>query len=420
MLRSTERRIGALRDIELYRAILGLSAPWTVVRVDLDIKGQQVTVRVDPGPGPFPCPECGTAGLRYDSKPRRWRHLDTCQFTTWIEADVPRVDCASHGVKQLRVPWAEPGSQFTALFERLAIDLLRECSVTGAGELLRITWDEAWGIKARAVRRGRARRRPEVVARLGVDEKAIAKRHRYLTVVADLDRKQVLHLADDRKQESLDGFWTTLSPAQRDGVAAVAMDMWEPYVQSTRAHVPEAESKIVFDKFHIVKHLHDAVDRVRRREHRALQRAGDERLTGSKYLWLMNPRDMSPDQDATFRALLQQDLQVARAWLVKEQFERFWRYRAPTAAQRFFRRWFWRATHSRLRPVADVAKLIQRHFPNILTYLRHRITNAGLEGINSVIQWVKKTARGFRNPEHFKIAIYFHCGGLDLYPHESR
>ncbi|MFQ5899922.1 MAG: helix-turn-helix domain-containing protein, partial [Candidatus Methylomirabilia bacterium] len=143
-----------MRDVELYRTILGLRVPWTVASVNLDVKGQQVVVRVEAGAGPFPCPECETAAPRYDSKPRRWRHLDTCQFTTWIEVEVPRVHCPSHGVRQIRIPWAEPGSQFTALFERWAIDLLRECSVRGAAQLLRITWDEAWGIKERAVRRG--------------------------------------------------------------------------------------------------------------------------------------------------------------------------------------------------------------------------------------------------------------------------
>ena len=409
-----------MRDIELYRAILGLPAPWSVASVDLDVKAQRVVVHVEAGPGPFPCPECGTAAKGYDSKPRRWRHLDTCQFTTWIEADVPRVDCPAHGVKQVRVPWAEPGSQFTALFERLAIDLLRECSVTGAGRLLRVTWDEAWGIKGRAVKRGLGRRQREVVAHIGVDEKAIAKRHRYLTVVADLDASRVLYLADERKQESLDGFWATLTRAQRDGIEAVAMDLWEPYVLSTRAHLPAAEDKIVFDKFHVVKHLHDAVDHVRRGEHRALKGVGDDRLTGSKYLWLMRPQAMSPAQRQAFRALQADELKVGRAWTLKERFRTFWEYTYPGAARNFFQRWFWRATHSRLAPMADVAKLIQRHLPNLLTYLTHRITNAGLEGVNAVIQWVKKTARGFRNPEHFKIAIYFHCGGLDLYPHESR
>ena len=409
-----------MRDVELYRALLGLTAPWAVAAVEVDMKGQRIVVRVDAGPGPYPCPECGTAGLRYDRKPRRWRHLDTMQFTTWIEADVPRVQCGIHGVKQLPVPWAEPGSQFTALFERLAIDLLRECSVTGAVELLRISWDEGWGIKARAVKRGLARRGAEVVGRIGVDEKAIAKRHRYLTIVADLEQSRVLYLADDRKQESLDGFWPTLTPAQRDGITAVAMDMWEPYVQSTRTHLPGADDKIVFDKFHVVKHLHDAVDHVRRGEHRALKRAGDERLTGSKYRWLRRPEDLTEEQRTAFRALQREDLKVGRAWALKERFRTFWAYRYPGAAQTFFTRWYWRATHSRLKPMAIVAKLIKRHLPNLLTYLRHRLTNAGLEGVNAVIQWVKKTARGFRNPEHFKTAIYFHCGGLDLYPHESR
>ena len=409
-----------MRDVELYRAILGLTPPWTVVSVELDVTGQQVVVQVDAGGGPFACPECGAAGPRYDRKPRRWRHLDTMQFTTWIEADVPRVECATHGVRQVRIPWAEPGSQFTALFERLAIDLLRECSLTGAGRLLRITWDEAWGIKGRAVKRGLARRGEEVVPHVGVDEKAIAKRHRYLTLVADLDRNRVLYVADDRKQDSLDGFWPTLTPAQLAGISAVAMDMWEPYVQSTRAALPAADAKIVFDKFHVVKHLHEAVDLVRRAEHRALRRAGDDRLTGSKYLWLMRPRDMTPAQREAFRTLHRGDLKVARAWTLKERFRAFWEYTYLGAARTFFTRWFWRATHSRLRPVVTVAKLIQRHLPNLLTYLQHGLTNAGLEAINAVIQWVKKTARGFRNPEHFKIAIYFHCGGLDLYPHETR
>ena len=167
-----------MRDVELYAAILGLTPPWRVVAVDVDVKGEQVTVKVDAGPGPFPCPECHSISPGYDRRPRRWRHLDTCQLRTWVEAEIPRVQCSQHGVKQIAIPWAEPGSQFTMLFERLAIDFLRECSVAGAAALLRLTWDEAWGIKVRAVRRGLARRTAEPVRHLGVDEKAITKGHR--------------------------------------------------------------------------------------------------------------------------------------------------------------------------------------------------------------------------------------------------
>jgi transposase len=134
----------------------------------------------------------------------------------------------------------------------------------------------------------------------------------------------------------------------------------------------------------------------------------------------MRPQDMTEAQRATFRGLRRSDLKVARAWALKERFRQFWEYTYRGAAQTFFARWFWWATHSRLKPMAAVAKLIQRHLQNVLTYLRHRLTNAGLEAVNATIQWVKKTARGFRNVEHFKTAIYFHCGGLDLYPHESR
>jgi transposase len=155
-------------------------------------------------------------------------------------------------------------------------------------------------------------------------------------------------------------------------------------------------------------------------EHRWLARGGDTRLTGTKYLWLRRPSELTTDQRRTFRLLLGSDLKVGRAWALKERFRHFWDFTYRGAAERFFARWFWRATHSRLKPMAQVAWMIRRHLPNVLTYLRHRITNAGLEAVNATIQWVKKTARGFRNVDNFKTAIYFHCGGLDLYPLQTR
>jgi transposase len=409
-----------MRDIELYATILGLTPPWKVAGVEVDVPGEQVTVKVEAGPGPFACPICQQPSPGYDRRPRRWRHLDTMQLRTWIEADIPRVQCTQHGIKQIVIPWAEPGSQFTQMFERLAIDFLRECSVTGAATLLRITWDEAWGIKRRAVQRGLARRTAEPTPYIGVDEKAITKGHSYLTIVADLERSRVLFVNEDRKAESLDAFWPTCTPVQRASIVAVAMDMWEPYIQSVSTHVPGGQAKIVFDKFHIVKHLHAAVDKVRKLEHRLLAHGGDKRLTGTKYLWLRRPSEFTANQRRTFRLLLGSDLKVGRAWALKERFRQFWDYAYRGAAERFFIRWFWRATHSRLKPMTQVAWMIRRHLPNVLTYHRHRITNAGLEAVNATIQWVKKTARGFRNADNFKTAIYFHCGGLDLYPLESR
>jgi len=148
------------------------------------------------------------------------------------------------------------------------------------------------------------------------------------------------------------------------------MDISEPYVQYTRAHLADADGKIVFDKFHVVKHLHEAVDRVRRGEHRALKREGDARLTGSKYLWLRRAVELSLEHRAVLRALQREDFKVGRAWALKERFRTFWEYRYPGAARTFFTRWYWRATHNRLKPMTAAAKLIQRHLPNLLTYLR--------------------------------------------------
>src|SRR5438128_3221379 len=142
--------------------------------------------------------------------------------------------------------------------------------------------------------------------------------HRYLTLVNDLERGRVLYVAEGREQASLDGFWKTLSSEQVQGIEAVAMDMWDPYVNSVRAHLPGAERKIVFDKFHIAQHLGEAVDRVRRKEQKVLKAAGDDRLTGTRYDWLRNPVAMEPKDRREFAELRKSGLQTARAWALKE------------------------------------------------------------------------------------------------------
>lgn len=314
------------------------------------------------------------------------------------------------------VPWAEPRSRFTLLFERLAIDVLRQCDVTGATKILRISWDEAWGIMERAVTRGTTRKGRTVVRRIGVDEKAAAKGHRYLTLVCDLDEGTVEHIAEDRKTESLKGYYKGLSTEQLAGIEAVAMDMWEPYITATLDHVPEAAEKLVFDRFHVMSHIGKAVDMVRKQEHRALMAVGDKTLTGSTYLWLYSRENVPERRRDEFAALRRQELKVGRAWAIKEALRRLWHYVYPASGWTFWKRWYFWATHSRLEPIRKAAETIRRHIDNILTYYQHPVTNAMSEGLNSKIQKIKSMACGFRNIEHFKTAIYFHCGGLDLYP----
>jgi transposase len=407
-----------VQDRDLYAQILGVQEPWGVEGVDLDLKAGEVVVRLThDASANWPCPECGKICGLYDHQPkRRWRHLDTCQLRTILEAEPPRSNCPDHGVKAVKLPWAEPGSRFTALFERLAIDWLLAASQKAVAERLHLSWDEVHAIQERAVKRGLARRKAEPVAYIGVDEKSFTRGHHYFTLVNDLGRGRVLFVGEHRTAETLDEFWSSLTEEQIEAVRAVAMDMWDPYVNSTLNHLPDARRKIVFDKFHIAKHLSEAVDQVRRRENKQLKARGDDRLAGTRYDWLRHPGKMESADRKEFAALRDSNLKTARAWALKEGMMAFFEYFYERPARRHYRGWRSWATRCRLKPIVEKARMIHRRFENIITYLRHRITNAASESINSKVQWVKYTARGFRSTRNFVTAIYFHCGGLDLMP----
>jgi len=407
-----------MESVELYRQLLGLGAPWTVERVELDVSKQRVEVFVSHAPGQrFACPECGQEFSVYDHLGERvWRHLDSMQFLTFLHARAPRVSCAQHGVKQVRLPWAEAGSRFTHLFEALGITVLRATNVKRAAQLLRISWDEAWHLMERAVMRGRAAKGQAMPSLLGVDEKAIAKGHSYMTLVCDLEAATVEYIGEERRESSLAAYFEAFPEQSRQQIEAISLDMWPAYINACQAKVPQADQKMVFDRFHIMRHVLQALDKVRKREHKALTKQGDTTLAKSKYLWLHSQENVPERAWEHFEAINSMHLKTARAWALKESLRQLWDYQTTGWARRFWQRWYFWATHSRLEPMIEAAKLIARHLPNVLTYFKHRITNAVAEGLNSKIATVQKRACGYRNPDHFKIAVYFHCGGLNLYP----
>jgi transposase len=410
-----------MRDTELYQTLLGLTPPWEVTAVNITQASAgrplgeiAVTVRWQ-ADSPLTCPSCGQPAPRYDSRPRRWRHLNTMQWKTYITADVPRVDCPHCGVKQVRVAWAEDASRFTELFEAYAIQVLQAVrSKVQAQWLTALSWDQVDRIMERAVARGLDRRSLEGLTYVGLDEKSFGKGHDYVSVLHDGVERRVLDVVPERTREAADALWATVGEAPRQGIAAVAMDMWEPYLEATRVAAPHAA--IVHDKFHCAKELNKAVDLVRRQEHRALKREGEETLTKTKYLWLKNRHHWTDRQREQFAELKVDTLKVGRAWSIKEAFAEFWNYRYTASAEKFFDRWYFWATHSRLPPIINAAKTLKRHLPGLLAYTKHRITNAVAEGTNGQIQLLKANARGFRNFAQYRIAILFHCGKLDLYP----
>jgi transposase len=406
-----------MRDKELYSKILGIQTPWTVTDIELNLKAGEVKVTVEQEDGAEQtCPKCGTVCPGYDQRQRQWRHLDTCQLKTILVAELPRVQCAEHGVISVHVPWAEPGSGFTALYEALVIDWLKEASIQAVSRQLSLSWNAIDGVMQRAVKRGLVRRQTESPKHIGVDETAFRKGHDYVTIVSDQEGGKVLHVADERKTTSLESYYETLTDKQKKGIESVAMDMWPAYIKATLEHIPDAQRKIAFDKFHVAQYLGKAVDKVRKQEHKALMAQGWEDLKGSKYDWLSNLGNLSRQRQQSFKVLRQSTLKTARAWAIKDLAMHLWHYVSRTWAEKRWQQWYAWAIRSRLEPIKKVAKIIKKHLWGILNAIILKVTNGPSESINSRIKMIKIRARGFRNKARYRNAIYFHLGGLNLYP----
>ena len=376
-----------MQGTELYQHILGLKTPLPVSSVQLDVAAQQVEITAEHPDGTrFPWPECDESADPlpcYDhAAERQWRHLDSCQFRTILKARPPRVNCPTHGVKQVSLPWTLKGSRFTLLFERFAIDvLLATQTVKGATSILGTKWDQTWGIIERAVARGQLRKEERDLPRIGIDEKAFAKGQSYITLLYDLDNSTV---------------------------EAIAMDMSAAYVKAAKQVIPLAEHKIVHDRFHIMQLATKAVDQVRRAEHKKLKANDDDRLAKTRYVWIKNLNNLSEKQQALFDETYDLQLQTGKAWAYKEMLRDLWTQPDIQTATGYFKDWYRSVIHTKLEPMKKVARTIKEQLDNVVSYCKHHITNAVAEGINSKIMAIKRRVGGYRNKQNFKIAVFFY------------
>ncbi|GHV23951.1 hypothetical protein FACS189494_12240 [Spirochaetia bacterium] len=228
--------------------------------------------------------------------------------------------------------------------------------------------------------------------------------------------KRVLDMAEGRNIRAVLTLFGCLNREQRRAVIAVSMDFWKAFITVVCKILP---AQIVHDKFHIMKYINEAVNSIRASEHKWRAKQKDAILTETKFLWLKRLENFT-DKDKKKRAELNLDqLEVGKAWNLRELFNEFWNCENITSASKFFKSWYYKVTHSGPEPMIKVAKMIKRHFGNIITWWRHQISNGYAEGINSVIQEIKTVARGFRNFQNYRTAILFFFGKLDLYPQEN-
>jgi transposase len=405
-----------MNDKSLYQQILGDTSPWKVASVSLDVEKLCVDVRLELDSNAiWACPECRRRMHVKQRRTRRWRHLDSCQFKTFIEADVPVVECEQHGCQTVQVPWAEKSSRFTLLFERFAIGVLEACATSRAKELLDISWAEADGIKRRAVARGLSRRSLEGLEYVCVDEKQVAGGSMMTIVTGILQGKpRMLFATEGCSAESLDRFWEWLGPQGCARIRAVGVDMGKAYPCSVRRNCPPAE--LVYDPFHIMKLVNRAVNEVRGCEMRCARSCDRELLKGSRQLWLWGEENLPARHAERFEELKNSTLKTARAWRLKELWRTFRHCVDEADGRAFFRKWYRHAMLSKLEPVKKVARTLKKHIDGIVTVLKHGFCNAFAEGMNSRIQLMVQKACGYRNMERLKTDLLFHLGGLKMDP----
>lgn len=393
--------------------MLGLEKPWRIESHHIDHESKQLIIEVT-------CEATVWLGRNrrlhiHSWETREWRHLNFWQYETVLRARVPRVQNPVTKATQLvQVPWADKSSRCTRAFEAFAIEVM-QCTKTlkDAAKLLNTNWHTLASIMKRAVKRGLERRKASPIEYLGIDEKSFLRGQNYITVITDINGKRVLDVkpgADKATAKAL--LNDTLNEQQRDGVKAVAMDRSGTFSAAVPEVLPQA--KIVFDAYHLAADLNKAVDQTRRQEHQRLTQQGEVILKGTRFLWLYDPANMSPDQASRFETIAHRELATSRAWMHKELFKGLYEQKDGIAGRIYFKKWAAKAQRSRLPAIQKVAKSFTASMEGILNWFEHRITNALTEGLNSVIQSLKTAARGFRNAEAYRIRILFFAGKLDL------
>jgi transposase len=346
-------------------------------------------------------------------KPREWRDLSMRKLPLKLRYRPRRVDCPRCGVRVEDFPWAEPWARVTTALANAVAVLARELSWQGTARQYALNWKSVATIVKRAVDYGRRHRKRPPVRVIGIDEVSRRKGQVYLTVVYDLERRVLLWVGDDRTEEAVRPFFTEeLGTRRCRTLQTVCMDMWAAYAKLVREHAPNAQ--ILFDRFHIVKHLNEAVDAVRRELWRQLTAKERTPFKGTRWLLLKNPWNLTDHQKERLSTLVRWNSPLVRAWYLKEAFQLFWFYHQPARASAHLTKWIRSAMRSKLEAFKKFAQMIRSHLDGILPWTKVRVSNGAVEGMNNKIKSISHRSFGFRTAANFIAAIYHCCARLPL------
>jgi len=369
---------------------------------------QTVTCWLRPSaPSPYYCcPGCGISTQATVGSPteRRVRDLPWGPWQVWLVVEVQTVACRRCGRHRERVPFLAGKARCT---QRLEAAVARECNDAPVRRVA-----ARWGLAVETVRlmdkrmlqRWAAARPRSAIRHLGVDEIFLGKADKFLTVVSNLTTREPLWMGKDRKRETLDRFFAeALPPGQRRSIRAVCVDMWEPYALSLKVHLPRA--RLVYDKFHVLKHANAAVDETRRAEFFRQGGALRGLVRGKRWLLLTRWQHLTPEKRQTLQDLFAANRRLAKAYLLREQLEQCWSYTYEGAARRFLTTWLLALRWQRLPAFAKLGKLLVTHLEGILAYCHEKVPFGVVEALNGTIRAVLRRGRGYRDHVYLLLKV---------------
>ncbi len=397
---------------ELFEAALSITSPWYIERIDFNLELKRLDIYIDFHRGAtFSLSAGGGEYKAYDTKLKTWRHLNFFEHECHFHCRTPRIKTESGKIKLVSPPWAGKHPGFTLLFEAFIVELCTLMPVKCVSRTINVNDDRIWRILEKYINGARSKEDFSEIRSIGMDETSRAKHHQYVTLFVDLEEKRTVFVAKGKGHETVEEFVKDLEEHKGDPlkIEDVSCDMSPAFIKGVKESLPEAQ--VTFDKFHIVKLINEAVDKVRREEV-----ATQPILKKARYVILKNNGNLTKKEKEKLKALSLPSLNLKsiRALNVRESFQDIYNATNAEVFESLLNKWYFWATHSRLKPIIKVAKTIKAHWDGVLQWKNSQINNGLLEGLNSVIQAAKTKARGFKTFKHLRIIVYLITGKLDF------
>ena len=387
---------------ELFSLALNIENPWRIDKIQFDQEKEELNIYVGyMRSSKFLCPKCGKECKLHDTKEKVWRHLNFFQYKTYIHCKLPRTNCKDDGVLLVQAPWSNSNTGFTMLFEEYVLKLAQKMPILSISKLLKESNGKIWRIVKKYTDKYIETLDLSNTRIIGMDETSV-KGHNYITLFMDMETSKVMYIAEGKKSSTIYEFKNFFEEhkGKVENIEVFTCDMSLGFTSGIKEIFKEA--KIVYDKFHVVKEVNIAVDEVRKKE------VEDEKeLKKSKYIWLKNPENLKEYQKEKLIKMSKMNLKTAKAYRLKLAFQEIYNKNiTKEMAHNEIKEWLNWAIHSKLDSMKKVARMVGQKINGILNYFEYRVTNAVLEGTNSMIQNLKSRAKGYKVIENFKAMIY--------------